>query len=886
MKTIKIFLASSNELKHEREQFKLQIASKNTIWKNTNFSLQLDIWEDLSNRISQTRSQDEYNTKIKEADVFVLLAYSKVGMYTEEEFVTAFGTFKATNKPFIFTYFKDIDTAPEQSLDAFKNKLKELGHFYAPYTTFDNLWNQCNKELDRLLLADFTENEQPEKNSLIQIDNKGATITTQNNIINNTVNYGNKKIRKQLGSIPVNPEVFIGRDRSTKEIHTQLTNKESLLLLVNGQGGIGKTTLASQYYFDYFEYYTHLIWLFAENGIQNTLLSLALPLQIQFPTQATQEQQLDLIIRELSELTSPTLLVIDNANSLEDLGDSYTALRKFKNIDILLTSRIEKYKSIPTYKVKHLSKQAANSLFKKYYTSFNEGEQSLLDRLLEAIGYNTLVIELLSKNLSIFNTGLKERYPLQKLLEDIQNKGLLQLTQSAQVDSDYQSFIKATPEAIISVMYDITSLNEEEKKVLSIFGVLPATAILFSDLEQFLPTIQDLDKVLLGLSQKGWIEYNIVQQSFKNNPIVAEITREQNKERIPNDIETLILVLINLLIYEPNTGHIKGDFEDIIRLVSFAEIINSYNKLITYDHSILYDRLGNFYQTYGSLTVAEKHFKLYVSSREEFHKEEPENIHFTDGLSIAYSRLGALYIFLRDIEQAEMFVKKHLSLVKELHFKDSDNILNKYHLALAYSQLVDIYIILKNFNQAKEFSLKELSITKELYINDPSNIKFKNGLAVSYGKLGDININLREFNNAKKNYLEGTILIEDLLQKDVNNINFKNVLAIFYEKLGDVYINFKKFNKAKEFYSKETSLIEELYIENPTNIRFKNGLASASYKLGNLYVNHLGQQSEGSVHLIKAKEILEELATNFPEHIEFKKNYAFIIALLNNLEEE
>ena len=29
------------------------------------------------------------------------------GQYTEEEFETAFGQFKATNKPLIFTYFKD-----------------------------------------------------------------------------------------------------------------------------------------------------------------------------------------------------------------------------------------------------------------------------------------------------------------------------------------------------------------------------------------------------------------------------------------------------------------------------------------------------------------------------------------------------------------------------------------------------------------------------------------------------------------------------------------------------------------------------------------------------------------------------------------------------------
>jgi len=169
MKIIKIFLASSNELKPEREQFEIEVSRKNNLWKDKNFFLELLIWEDLSARMSATRSQDEYNQKIKECDLFVLLAYSKVGMYTEEEFETAFGAFQKTKKPFIFTYFKDIDTDKEDSLEAFKNKLKDLGHFYASYSTFDNLWNQFNKELDRLLLTDFEQNN-------ISSNKRGKTI--------------------------------------------------------------------------------------------------------------------------------------------------------------------------------------------------------------------------------------------------------------------------------------------------------------------------------------------------------------------------------------------------------------------------------------------------------------------------------------------------------------------------------------------------------------------------------------------------------------------------------------------------------------------------------------------------------------------------------------
>ena len=182
MKRIKIFLASSNELLGDRLEFEREIYRKCKIWFDQEIFLHLDIWEDLSARLSKTRSQDEYNKKIQEADLFVLLAYSKVGMYTAEEFREAYGIFKKTKKPFIFTYFKDIDKEKEDSLQDFKTELEKLEHFYASYTDFKDFWLQFNKELDRLLLEDFEtfSHSQNEKGSF-NVDNPGANIGNQFN---------------------------------------------------------------------------------------------------------------------------------------------------------------------------------------------------------------------------------------------------------------------------------------------------------------------------------------------------------------------------------------------------------------------------------------------------------------------------------------------------------------------------------------------------------------------------------------------------------------------------------------------------------------------------------------------------------------------------------
>lgn len=45
---------------------------------------------------------------MKEADVFVMLFFTKVGMYTSEEFGKALEQFKKVNKPLMYTYFKTL----------------------------------------------------------------------------------------------------------------------------------------------------------------------------------------------------------------------------------------------------------------------------------------------------------------------------------------------------------------------------------------------------------------------------------------------------------------------------------------------------------------------------------------------------------------------------------------------------------------------------------------------------------------------------------------------------------------------------------------------------------------------------------------------------------
>jgi hypothetical protein len=157
MITRKIFLASSSELKADRDQFEIFINRKNNEWHSKEIFLRLILWEDFIDAMSQTRLQDEYNKAIVECDIFVTLFSTKVGRYTEEEFKAAFGQFKAASKPLIFTYFKDVqisigslDREDTKSLWNFQDQLKSLGHFQTVYKNVEELQFKCGQQLNKL----------------------------------------------------------------------------------------------------------------------------------------------------------------------------------------------------------------------------------------------------------------------------------------------------------------------------------------------------------------------------------------------------------------------------------------------------------------------------------------------------------------------------------------------------------------------------------------------------------------------------------------------------------------------------------------------------------------------------------------------------------------
>ncbi len=159
MKVINIFLASSEELRAERDAFELFVLRLNDQLAERDIRLKVTRWENFFDAMSATRLQDEYNKKVREAQIFVSLFASKSGKFTQEEFEVAFGQFTATGKPYIYTYFRNTEfntaTAPREallSLWKFQDDLKALGHFPTNYANSEALQLHFRGQLENYLL--------------------------------------------------------------------------------------------------------------------------------------------------------------------------------------------------------------------------------------------------------------------------------------------------------------------------------------------------------------------------------------------------------------------------------------------------------------------------------------------------------------------------------------------------------------------------------------------------------------------------------------------------------------------------------------------------------------------------------------------------------------
>ena len=150
MKTIKIFLASSEELDYDRMAFGNLVRRLDDMYEKRGIRIKLFEWEDYDSAYNDKRKQDEYNEYVKQSDIFLALFHKKAGKFTVEEFKVASQEFKEHASPKVYTYCKDLKPGEEETkeLKEFKDHLfNEMGHYWCRYDNRESLQLQFVMQL-------------------------------------------------------------------------------------------------------------------------------------------------------------------------------------------------------------------------------------------------------------------------------------------------------------------------------------------------------------------------------------------------------------------------------------------------------------------------------------------------------------------------------------------------------------------------------------------------------------------------------------------------------------------------------------------------------------------------------------------------------------------
>ncbi len=121
MTTKKIFIASSAELKPERNELVDLMMDLNDELEENGIKLNSVLWETMDSSMRAGRKEDEYLVKLKECEVCIVLFWKTLGEYTVEELDVAVAEMQAGRMPRrVYTLFKEPCEDITEELAEFK----------------------------------------------------------------------------------------------------------------------------------------------------------------------------------------------------------------------------------------------------------------------------------------------------------------------------------------------------------------------------------------------------------------------------------------------------------------------------------------------------------------------------------------------------------------------------------------------------------------------------------------------------------------------------------------------------------------------------------------------------------------------------------------------
>lgn len=603
---------------------------------------------------------------------------------------------------------------------------------------------------------------------------------------------------------------IIGRTNEINDINNLLLNN-SKVLLVNGLGGIGKTTIAKVYIDKYKERYKHIVWInhYSDDIISDFINTEGLipNLNINIENKAPKDIFIEVMI-ELNRINdNPNLLVIDNGNISINNISKY--LPHHPNWHILVTSR-EKIDNFNIIDLGFLTENESLELFKSHYT-LNILADSEIKELVGIIDYHTLTIELLAK------VAQKQRFDFSKL------RNALKDNLNANISINHSDKKVQKIMSYLTSVFSLTKLNSDEIGILKQISCLPSEYYNYSILEIIINTdvvnsIDELHGVLHELTDYGWL-LSDNKDNFKMHKIISEVIRQDLKSV---DVRSTLGNINNLL-------DVSDDFIDPLNRFKYIPLGNEVLNLFSEPSEILFDLHNNLGLINSDLTK-------YTESMNHFNKaleiyESDVSININKYSNLLSNKSLTLHI-LGFTDEALELLYKSLEIDKK-----SYGLLHPAN-AVRYLNLASIFLDIDETIKARKYLNECDRINRQVLVKEHQyNINTQLKYSEIYLKAGDftkaINIQLEVIRYYEKHYGEN---------HSVTNRSYLNLVEIYVENLQ--YLEAKPIiNKACTFYE--------------NNYGIYNFRTIIAYLRKSLIESRLGNIEEAECYLDKTMKFYE-----------------------------
>jgi len=636
------------------------------------------------------------------------------------------------------------------------------------------------------------------------------------------------------------PNDIIGRENDLDELH-QLLCTEKHVVLVNGLGGIGKTTLAQTYIHKYYDDYNHIAWIVQDSdNIANDFVNTAgLIDNLAIDQTAFEPQQLFAeVIRQMKNISDkPNLLIIDNVG--QSLSLCLDMLPSQPHWHLLVTSR-QKIIGLFIKELDFLSQDETIKLFKKHYTH-KKLSDSHIKEVVKMVDRHTLTVEILAK------TAEELRYDIDKLQNAIKND--LKANLNVAHNRKHSQIEKIS--SYLGTVFNLSNLNEAEIWLMKQFVCLPSEFHKYELLEEILIKDNDPDGIVFAeslnnLVRKGWLLQKKETDSYKMHRIIADVTKKQQIITVA-DVEILVEAIEARLNVDdtrdnPTDKFIWVPFGKAL-LANFGEETYTELKLLQNNLALRLIDLGDYL---GSKLMLEK----FLASDEKYLSPDHPDI------STGYSNLATVLQELGDYRGAKNMQEKAVAHAEKS--LGSDHPIT----AIRYSILASILQDLGDFQGAKSLLEKAIVSDEKTFGKEhPTTTKRYSNLALVLQDLGDLQgakvllekVNLSDEKNfgpdhpttatgysnlavtldIMEDYVSAKILSEKAVVSTVNNFGVDHpTTAIRYSNLALVLQHLGDYQGARVLLEKATVSNEKTFgVNHPRTATRYHNLAGVLYEL-------------------------------------------------------